>query len=376
MRFLQLRINYSENNANFYRLFAWPLQQWLAQRYFFRWTIARGWQHGPHYLLTFDAGSPFYCSEWNHAIVERAADFLRAHPSAPVAEASYRVRQARLDQIEAAGIDPDVIEQNNTARSFMTDATALAARYESVTQWRSVFDLDVMLRKPVMTHWTGDSAANSEHFAFGLMIMLACVYPPAPSHDPEIIEYNGFLSYHSNYLFWHHALAPAQQLEITRRVEAGHAAKGATYGAWLTDLEAALAQPGHPAAQLGQRLVDGFLTACALAQDGLIHARSPFPPNRLAARDGVSSFHQKYFYDDAGEATAFGLEFCGYRWLLNVVYRTLPLLGISPMTRQMLNYSLNRLQQHQAQADAIRRIRMLMLTEAAQPNTDARKIAA
>ena len=360
MSFLQLRINYSDNNATFYHAFAWPLQHWLAQRNFDRWSIGRGWQNGSHYLLTFDAGSPFFRSEWQQAIMARTEAFLRSYPSAPVDHASQVALQTRLNKIEAAGIDPDVVEPNNSARIAERDADSLAARYESTAQWLSVFNMEANLRKAVIAHWTGPGDSDGERFALDLMILLACVYPPAPSSDPDVFEYNGFLSFHSNYVFWHHTLAPEQQREITRRFEAGYAAKASAYRTLLTDLESSLGQASHPVAELGKLLVAGFLENCRLAQDGVIHARSPFPPNRLANKDGVSSFHQKYFYEDDGQAKAFGLEFCGYRWLLNVVYRTLPLLGVSPMTRQRLNYALNRLQQERV--EDIRRIRAVMLT--------------
>jgi hypothetical protein len=364
MSFLQLRINYSDNNSTFYRAFAWPLQQWLAQHHFHRWSIGRGWQNGPHYVLTFDTGTPFFSSQWTQAITERAEAFLRSYPSPPVDHASQVALQTRLNQIEAAGIDPDVVEPNNSVRTVVCDAASLAAKYESVTQWLSVFNMETDLRKAVLAHWMGAGAGDGERFAFDLMVLLACVYPPAPSSDPDVFEYNGFLSFHSNYLFWHHTLAPEQQREITRRFETGYAAKAAAYRASLIELEMSLGQAGHPIAELGQLLVAGFRESCRLAQDGVIHARSPFPPNRLANKDGVSSFHQKYFYENDGQAKAFGLEFCGYRWLLNVVYRTLPLLGVSPMTRQMLNYSLDRLQQERA--EDIRRIRAAMLMGDAQ----------
>ena len=46
MSFLQLRINYTDNAAPFYRMVAAPLQAALARHGQTRWTLARGWQHG------------------------------------------------------------------------------------------------------------------------------------------------------------------------------------------------------------------------------------------------------------------------------------------------------------------------------------------
>lgn len=360
MKFLQLRINYSENTASFFQEFAAPLQHLLGVHYFRRWTLARGWKHGPHYLLTLDAGSLFFRPEWPRLMQRRAEDFLRRHPSAPLDVENYRKVQARLNQMEAAGIDPELVEANNTAGTTWAQLETLAAKYESAEQWLSVFDTECQLRKAVLAHWTGAEAAASERCAFELMILLACVYPPAPSDDPEVFEYNGFLSYHSNYLFWHHALTPAQQAGITQRFSTAYAEALPRYQRWLDELQAAVAQPGHRCSVLAQILLHAFLAHCSLAQDGVIHARSPFPREQLAERQQVSAFHQRHFYDGQGGARPFSLDFCGYRWLLNIVYRTLPLLNVSPMARQQLNYSLNRLQAEQA--EAIRAIRRGMLT--------------
>ncbi|CDG85923.1 hypothetical protein [Janthinobacterium agaricidamnosum] len=360
MKFMQLRINYTENHGRFYHELLVPLQRWLAERYFYRWNIARGWQNGPHYLLTLDAGAPFYRDAWQAALLERSNTFLQRCPSSPLDAAAHRALQVRLNTLEAAGIDPDVIEPNNTASVHMTTLEQLAAKYESPQQWRSVFDTQIRLHKAVVAHWSGADGGINERFAFELMVMLACVYPPAPSDDPEVFEYNGFLSYHSNYVFWRHGLKPEQQAIIDRRFSDGYGAAHGSYLCWLDALEADLAQAGHRSSELAQALVASFLEHCQLARDGVIHARSPFARERLADQQQVSAFHQRYFYDEDGGARAFGLEFSAYRWLLNIVYRTLPLLNISPMTRQMLNYALNRLQQEQA--PAIGRIRVAMLT--------------
>ena len=360
MRFMQLRINYTDNNSHFYQELAVPLQRLMATRYFYRWSIARRWQNGPHYLLTFDASTLFYRGELQKLIVERVNLFLQSFPSAPLNIANYLALQAKLNKLVASGIDPDVIEPNNTATVSFAELEQLAAKYESPGQWLSVFDTEISLRKALIAHWAGADAAMGERFVFDLMTLLACVYPPAPSDDPEVFEYNGFLSFHSNYLFWRHALKPEQQATIDPKFSEGYAATQPRYTQWLHDLEATVAEPSHPCSELGQILLQGFLDHCRLAQEGVIHARSPFPREKLADKEQVSAFHQRHFYDEEGSAKAFGLEFCAYRWLLNIVYRTLPLLNISPMARQMLNYSLNELQQEQA--PTIRSIRARMLT--------------
>lgn len=361
MSFLQVRINHADNGAAFFREFAVPLRIWLAQRYFNRWTIARGWQNGPHYLLTFDTGAPFYRAEWADAIAGRARSFLDAHPSAPVERAAYVALQARLNQAEAAGIDPGALEPNDTVATMERSAAQLAARFESLAQWHSLFDLESGLGRLLIDRRGRQD--DGERIAFELMALLACTYPPAPSTDPSVFEYNGFVSYQSNYLFWHHALPPARQQEITRRFELAYAEHAPAYAAWLEQIETALVMPGHPAARLGQFLVDAYLENCRLAREGVIHERSPFAPARLAPRDTVSAFHGRHFYADDGGARSLGWEFAAYRWLLNVAYRALPLLGVTPMTRQRLNHSLDRLQREQAAR--IRRIRAAMLAGAA-----------
>lgn len=358
MKFLQLRINYTENPAHFYQELATPLQQLLATRYFYRWNLSRGWQNGPHYLLTLDASAPFYQPAWGQELLQRTVDFLHTHPSAPLDHTAHLALQTRLNQLEAAGIDPDVIAPNNTATLAETPIEQLATRYESPQQWLSVFTTECRLRQAIVTHRTADGG-HSERYAFELMLLLACVYPPAPSDDPEVFEYNGFLSFQSNYVFWHHSLPAVQQEAVTARFAAHHASNEARDAQWLAQLEDALSTPGHASGTLAQLLVQSFLEYCQLARDGVIHQRSPFPRARLAERQQVSAFHQHYFYTEEGTAKAFDLDFCAYRWLLNIVYRVLPLLNVSPLVRQQLNYSLNRLQQEHA--PAIRRIRAAML---------------
>lgn len=361
--FLQFRINYSANGAPFYRQVAQPLKDLFAGTGFVRWTMARGWANGPHYLLTFDSACPRYRDHWLDAIDARIAQFLVACPSADVDPLKQRQLQRQLNQVEQAGIDPEQIEENNTVARRSVQVAELARKYESEAQWLSVFDNEAALRPLVTARWL--EGEQHEEFAAALMILLACVYTPVASGDPERPWYDGFLSYHSNFVFWRHSLPAAAGAQVTERFEQAYAQSHGGYAALLARLETDLA----PACRHGvtpdmaHLLAHRWRAVQALAQSRQIHARSPFAPQRLAPKDAVSDFHREFFYNEDGSANMFSTEFVAYRWLLNIVYRTLPLLNIAPLARQRLNYALDRL--HTEQPEAVGRIRAALLARMA-----------
>lgn len=348
MSFVQLRIYCADNDAPFYCHVAAPLQARLAA-HDCTWTLARGWQHGPHYLLTFDGIAAAALADAQAL----AAAFLAAHPSQPVDPVRYRALQARLNAMEAAGIDPDIIAPNDTVDWQETNTARLAARYESVEQWRSVFDTEARLRALVIRRWL--EGAAHERFVAQCMLLLACVYPPVPSGDPARPAYDGFLSYHSNYTFWRHALPPAQREQVDARFDSEYAAREREYGNWLDELHAALAGKPNLLGDMADLLAERFGAFLALARRDVIHARSPFARAQVAQRDSVSDFHREFFYNDDGSAYQFSTDFSAYRWLLNIVYKAFPLLNIAPLRRQQLNYALDRM--HLAQPDEIAALR-------------------
>ncbi len=354
MSFLQLRIHCADNGAPFYRTVAAPLQAMLARQGHERWTLARGWQHGPHYLLTFDtAGLQGGWLDEAQALVQA---FLAAHPSQAVDPEHYRALQARLNAVEAAGIDPDVIAPNDTLSLHETDAAQLAAKYESSAQWLSVFGTEAQLRALVVRRWL--AGERHEQFVAQLMLLLACVYPPVPSDDPARPEYDGFLSYHSNFIFWRHTLAPHQRAQVDARFDSDYTAMVDQYRAWLAELPAAIRDEGSLLGDTARLLAGRFAAFVDLARRDVIHARSPFAREHTARRDSVSDFHQAFFYNDDGSGFQFSTDFCAYRWLLNIVYKALPLLNIPPLRRQQLNHGLDRL--HLEQPDNITALRVAL----------------
>lgn len=364
MSFAQLRINCADNGAPFYRLVAAPLQAALARHGCPRWTLARGWQHGPHYLLTFDRIAPAVLDEAQAL----AAAFLAAHPSQAVDPVRYRALQARLCAVEAADIDPDKIAPNDTVSLHATDVDTLAARYESVEQWQSVFETDARLRALVIRCWL--EGAAHERFVAQCMLLLACVYPPVPSGDPARPEYDGFLSYHSNYTFWRHTLPPHQRAQVDARFDGEYAARAGEYRTWLEDLQAALACRGSLPDETAGVLAERFAAFLALARHDVIHARSPFAREQVAPRETVSDFHREFFYNEDGSAYQFSTDFCAYRWLLNIVYKAMPLLNIAPLRRQQFNHALDRL--HLAWPESIRALRAALPAQATQKKTAGR----
>ncbi|GGY98863.1 hypothetical protein ACFFTM_20030 [Pseudoduganella plicata] len=340
MSFLQLRVNCADNSAPFYRLVAAPLQATLARQGYLRWTLSRGWQHGPHYLLTFDTGAANLPSGWLDEAQALVSEFLAMHPSTAVDPVRYRALQARLNDIEAAGIDPDIVAPNDTLSVHPTDAARLAAKYESTSQWQSVFDTETRLRELVIDRWL--DAERHDRFVAQMMVLLACVYPPVPSDDPARPEYDGFLSFHSNFVFWRHALPPHQRVQVDARFDTDYAAMLDEYVGWLAELPDAVT--GQTAlGRTAQFMMERFAAFLALAGRDVIHARSPFARQQTAQRSSVSDFHKEFFYNADGSAYQFSQDFCAYRWLLNIVYKTLPLLNIAPLRRQQFNQALDRL---------------------------------
>jgi len=360
MSFLQLRVNCADNSAPFYRSVAAPLQSALARQGYTRWTLARGWQHGPHFLLTFDTAAPGLHAGWLDEAQALVREFLATHPSTPVDAVRYRALQARLNDVEAAGIDPELVAPNDTLSVHPTDAARLAAKYESTAQWQSVFDTEARLRELVIGRWL--EAERHEQFVAQMMVLLACVYPPVPSDDPARPEYDGFLSFHSNFVFWRHSLPAHQREQIDARFDTDYAAMLDDYRGWLAELPDAMT--GQAAlGQTARFMTERFAAFLALAGGDVIHARSPFARQQTAQRSSVSDFHKAFFYNADGSAYQFSKDFCAYRWLLNIVYKALPLLNIAPLRRQQFNQALDRL--HLAFPDDISAIRAALPTGAA-----------
>lgn len=361
----QIRINYHGSPAILFRQLLAPLQAAWRAHYFDRWTLSRGWQNGPHILMSLDADDPFFEPTLVTQAEQMIAAFLAAYPSPAYDEAQYLQTQARLKQLESADMDPGWVHGNNSQTLNVATVTMLAQRYESTAQWLSLYEAEVALRPILIAQWRD----HEKHDAFlhSLLTLLACAYPPKPSDDPEVNEYNGFLSFHSNFRFWLHGLSPAQQATIGERFERDYQMDKAGYVDRLVALLQQLETGGQGAVEAGEStgmltrwIMTTFLQFTRLAANGVIHARSPYPREQLAPPAAVSDFHRRFFYGADGSANQFNHAFSGYRWLLNIVYRTLPLLDVSPLRRQYLNYSLDQMQREQE--DLVRQVRQAMLT--------------
>lgn len=359
MKLLQIRINYNGNGRQFYSVFCAGLQRYLAERYFYRWTVARGWQNGRHYLLTFDTGAPCYEPGWRDEILAMANDFLASHPSPAYDVGEYVAIQVALSRVEGEQIDTSHVEANNTCISSEIDTGTWARKFENLKQRWSIFDAEVRLRPWLIRQWC--EGEDHERFLYRLLILLGCTLRPGPSDNPDVVEYNGFLSYNANFLFWYYQLAPEQQACVTEQFEARYTQAEMRYLACIDELEAELAVPYSSAAQLAGLLVECYLQFGALAQQELIHQRSPYPKDAVAPRSKLSQFHQRLFYHDNDDSLReLSWEFSGYRWLLNIVYRNLPGLDVSPLSRQYCNFSIDRLQREHL--PWMHRIRKAMLS--------------
>lgn len=350
MSYAQLRLNYNfeHGSAVVYRQLLAPLFDAWAHGYFFRWTVGKSWRNGRHILLTIDRDDHFFAAEMLTDAEARVREFLAAHPSAPYDSKKYLAAQRTLNELEAAGIDPSWVAANNSYEIWTSDVEALAAKYETIAQWQSVFDTDAVLLPIIIREWL--AADDHERFVCELLILLACVYPPLPSGDPEVNEYNGFLSYYSHFRLWRHRLQPPQQLVIDRKFVASYANDRRRYTKWLAELKLSLLAPESRVRELTSVLLRSFLGFTRLATAGTIHSRSPYPRGLLAPADTLPDLHRRIFYRADGSANQFSPAFSAYRWLLNIVYRCLPLLDVSPLRRHYMNFALNELQREHLHA--------------------------
>jgi hypothetical protein len=357
MAFFQIRINYNTDGHSqpLYRELLGPLYEHWAQCYFYRWSIAKSWRNGRHVVLTLDGNDPFFRPEMPLQAQLRIESFLRERPSSGYDLQKYLQMQTTLAGLEGADVDASWLADNNTCEVRSVERTELAARYESPEQWESVFDAEASLLPVLLRQWL--HGTDNERFACELLILLACVYPPQPS--AEAGELNGFLSYHSHYLLWRHRLPAGQATAVDRKFAADFADDRDRLLSWLTGLAGAL-EYGHAGVkQLAVLLTDAFLRFTRLAVNGAIHARSPYPKQQLAPADTVTDFHLRYFYNADGTANQFNEFFCGYRWLMNIVYRVLPLFDVSPLKRHYFNFVLDKLQAEQPQVIRLLRSQML-----------------
>ena len=354
MNFCQIRINYSDNTHVFYSELIAVFQTFFQNWGCCNWTIARKWHNGPHYFLTFawEEGSP--ADDFEQIISLKINDFLKSYPSADYDVNKYRRVQKKLNSLESAGIDPEFTFGNNTWYFSRVNLSDLASRYESAEQWLSVFRTEAELQGIIMSHWM--SSGEHESFAAKIMILLACVYPMMPG-DSERPIYDCFLSYYSNFLYWFHTLPKEKGQIVLNRFDEQYEKSRKTYYALLDDLKEELNIENSIYGRLAKMLVARYSDFKILSERGVIHARSPHPKDLLLEKSSLSDFHQKLFYCEDGSGNQFCTEFIAYRWLLNIIYKNFPLINIAPITRQRLNYSIDRLQaDHTGYIDGLRRL--------------------
>lgn len=359
MSYLQVRLNYNcqANPSVVFRELLAPLQRSWARRYFYGWTVARSWHNGRHILLTLDCDDPFFEPGMREQAQSEALAFLARHPSEAYDIEKHIATQTALNEVEAARIDPSWVAPNNTCDLSQRELGELALRYEAPAQWLSIFATETRLRPVLLRQCLIEG--NHERFACELLTLLACVYPPVPADEPAPAEYNGFLSYHSHYRLWHHRLSSSQRGLVDERFTAGYERDRSRFIGWWEELEEHLSRGDTQLRELCSVLLGAFVEFTRMVVGGVIHDRSPYPRDRLAARESVPEFHRRFFYAADGSPHRFSQFFSAYRWLLNIIYRNLPMLDVSPITRHYLNYCLYEMQLERL--DLIGRLRTHML---------------
>lgn len=357
MKITTLRINYNGNIETIFRYFFSPLQRDYASLYFYRWRIHRSWENGPHFNLDIDMDDAFFGQDALGILNTRIQSFLIAHPSPDVDVPHYLDKQIKLKAIEASDMDPSWTHANNSYTLHTSDAATLATRYESLTQWESIFETEINLRPHIIAQWQRDS--QHKQYLTQLLTLLACTMPPFPSSEADIHEYNGFLSFYANYRFWHHTLPEAQQEKIQQKFDGDYSIDEATVLGQLQQLIQALHGREESRVSLANLMRTSFLHFMRLAHAGEIHERSPYPRTSLKPQNQLSPFHQRLFYTESGQAKTFVPTFVAYRWLLNIIYRNLPLFDTPPIARQYFNFSLDRIQKDHS--EIVRAVRESML---------------
>jgi hypothetical protein len=353
MKITTLRINYNGNTETIFRELFAPLQRDYSSIYFYRWRIHRSWENGPHFNLDLDADDAFFGQDTLDILDNRIQSFLIAHPSPDVDVPNYLNKQIKLKAIEASDMDPSWTHVNNSYALYTSDVTTLAIRYESLAQWESIFETEMNLRPHIIAQWQ----QNNQHkqYLIQLLTLLACTMPPFPSSEAEINEYNGFLSFYANYRFWHHTLPETQQEKIQQKFSADYSLDEASVLAQLQQLIQALQGREESRVSLASLMRTSFLNFMRLALAGEIHERSPYPRASLKPQNQLSPFHQRLFYTESGQAKTFVPTFVAYRWLLNIIYRNLPLFDTPPIARQYFNFSLDKIQKdHHKMVCAVR----------------------
>lgn len=343
MNVKQVDIFYSDNSLAFFEELLDPLQELFSQQLFNSWSISREWIHGPHFRLLFNVDDFFFSDELFAQGLEKIEIFLQRYPCEALAEEEYRRKQYKLMAIEKVVMDPDRVDANNQYRVTDCQSTELSGRYENEQQWLSVFCANCHLRPFIIDQRLNNHSGHpSQQALFDIMMLLALVYQPKVSDEADFGEFNGFLSYYSNYTFWHHSLSEQGQQNIRQTFERQYQEDQAEFQAWAQDLQTRLQNRESTLARYVHWLKLQFGKFTQMAVDQIIHHRSPYPREQLANIRQVSDFHRKYFYTEEGRSSGFPTDFSSYRWLLNIVYRILPLLNFTPVNRQYYNYSLSR----------------------------------
>ncbi|MGP9802692.1 hypothetical protein [Rheinheimera sp. NSM] len=341
MRLKQVDIFYSENNTFFFSELLKPIQEVFNQSQFDGWCVSREWVHGPHFRLLLDTENYFYSEALLGKAIALIGAFLERHPSSDPEVGEYRQKQRKLMAIEKVAMDPDRVDENNKYRVTDSCLSELSGRYENPQQWISIFSANCQLRSFIIDMGESKEQSHQEKL-FSIMMLLALVYKPKISDESEFGEFNGFLSYYSNYTFWHHSLPEATRQNISQTFEERYLQDYKYFENWSDSLLRRLKNCDSSLGRFVPWLKAQFQSFTQMAVDKTIHYRSPYPIEQLADISNVSDFHRKYFYTESGQGSVFPTDFSSYRWLLNIVYRMLPTLNYTPLDRQYHNYSLSR----------------------------------
>lgn len=331
MRLLKIRINYNSIDGGFYSGLLCKVADMLNFNNIKCWVLNKGWENGPHFNFLINMESEFYNSSLIEDVKETISNYLLDNPSDEYDKVQYFKKQKKLSELEKKNIVHDFVFDNNSYSVCEANISEIYQNYENPEQMESVFNVESTLSNYIIkTRSLGEDPLD---VALKVMLMTACTFSPSPSPLEGVDEYNGFLSFKANYKFWIHNLNDDEKKYIENE-----------FSTKCEDFKLKVAFFMENVSALDfhfSTFVNGmFVHFSEMARKGVIHERSPYPLNLLKPKKDLSDYHKSLFYNDDGSIYRFPNCFSGYRWLMNVVYKNLPLIGCSAMDRQFLNYLL------------------------------------
>ncbi|WP_157592908.1 hypothetical protein [Pseudoalteromonas citrea] len=302
------------------------------------WYVSSCWQNGPNFVIYLSLESYFYDDTLLDILEESVSNFLCKYPSPNYDETKYLATQSKLMKLENIDIDHNLIVDNNSWISDFLSSDEILSIYNSKEQWSNIFNTQRDLSQHIIK--ARAQRTPTHLYSFNLLILLASCYLPQKSNKEQGVCINT-LPFRSNLRSWHLSQSNEQPTTTTNhKFDNQYRRHVEQYAHWIKMLQNEMVSADLEEYSQANLLLKSFISFTQIASQEFTNfchesiKESQLAPSSLSVQKSFD------FSDDTSQNTS-SAQLNSYMWLLNIVYKLLPLLQMEPLDKQFLNYSLS-----------------------------------